>query len=116
TKRILFFIDNVEPTHIRKTSMELGIRTEAAVLNEKGINPESALDALARGIELFQTLADGKVISEIFDLYPNPPKETVITLSLEKINALIGVDIPLRKSTEILTSLGFGVTNQGDSL
>lgn len=113
TKRILFFIDNVEPTHIRKTSMEHGIRTEAAVLNEKGLNPETAKDALARGIELFQKLADGKIVSQIIDKYPHLPKETIITLAEEKINAVVGVTIPSQKTIDILTSLGFGVAKQG---
>lgn len=116
TKRILFFIDNVEPTHLRKTSMEHGIRTEAVILNEKGINPELATDAFARGIELFQTLAQGEIISEIIDEYPNQPKETVITLSEKKINTVIGVEIPLQKSVDILTNLGFSVTQQGETL
>ena len=116
TKRILFFIDNVEPIHIRKTSMEHGIRTEAAILNEKGINPEIATDALARGIELFQTLANGEIISDIIDLYPHPSKESVITLSEEKINTIIGIKIPMQKSIAILTSLGFSVKEQNGSL
>jgi len=116
TKRILFFIDNVEPTHLRKTSMEHGIRTEAVILNEKGINPETATDAFARGIELFQTLANGEIISEIIDEYPNQPKETVITLSEEKINTVIGIDLPLQKSADILVSLGFDVEKQGETL
>ncbi len=116
TKRILFFIDNVEPTRLRKTSMETGIRTEAVILNEKGINPEIASDALARGIALFQTLADGKIISEIYDIYPKRPKETSITLTESKINSVIGIPVPLKKSTEILTSLGFGVKQQNETL
>ncbi|HWY80044.1 MAG TPA: phenylalanine--tRNA ligase subunit beta [Candidatus Sulfotelmatobacter sp.] len=116
TKRILFFIDNVEPTHIRKTSMEHGIRTEAAILNEKGINPESVNDALARGIELFQTLANGEIMSEIIDYYPNKPKEIMITLSEKKINDVVGINIPIQKSVAILTSLGFMVERQGETL
>jgi len=116
TKRILFFIDNVDPHKLRKTSMQHGIRTEAVVLNEKGLNPEHATDALARGIELFQRLADGKIVSEIIDLYPHSPKETIITLSEEKINNVVGVTIPLTKSKQILTSLGFEVQQQENNL
>ena len=109
TKRIIFFIDNVDPHRLRKTSMEQGIRTEAVILNEKGVNPEHATDALARGIELFEKLADGKIISDVIDFYPHQPKETTITLSEEKINTVVGIAIPLNKSKQILTSLGFGV-------
>ncbi len=116
TKRILFFIDNVDPHRLRKTSMELGIRTEAVILNEKGLNPEYATDALARGIELFVSLADGKIISDIIDLYPHQPKETTIILSEEKINTIVGIAIPLSKSKQILTSLGFFVEQQENEL
>jgi phenylalanyl-tRNA synthetase beta chain len=116
TKRILFFIDSVEPAHIRKTSMELGIRTEAAVLNEKGINPEYAFDALARGVELFEKLANGKVISDIIDIYPNPPQENIILLAEKKINTLVGIPIPLEISQLILTNLGFDVALKEQTL
>lgn len=116
TKRIVFFIDNVDPHRLRKTSMEQGIRTEAVILNEKGLNPELVADALARGIELFEELADGKIISEIIDLYPHPPKEIVITLSEEKMNSVIGITIPLGKAKQILLSLGFSVEQQESKL
>ena len=116
TKRILFFIDNVDPIRLRRTSMEQGIRTEAVILNEKGINPEYAIDALARGIELFQTLANGEIISDIIDKYPNKPRETVIKLSEEKITKVAGIAIPLQKSITILTSLGFGVKEENKTL
>lgn len=116
TKRILFFIDNVEQNHIRKTSMEHGIRTEAAVLNEKGINPEYAYEALAAGIALFQKIANGKIISNIIDMYPNPPKATKLTLSEKKLHTVAGVEIPLKTAVEILTKLGFEVKAQDHSL
>lgn len=116
TKRVLFFIDNVEPTHLRKTSMEHGIRTEAVILNEKGLNPETATDALYRGIELFQKLANGKIISQIYDIYPKKPKEKIITVTQEKINSAIGLEIPLQKSAQILTNLGFSVLTEKQTL
>lgn len=116
TKRILFFIESVEPTHIRKTSMEYGIRTEAAVLNEKGLNPEHVADALARGIQLFEKLANGKVIGNIIDMYSNQPKENTITLTKEKMDTVIGVDISLKQASQILINLGFSVKEEADKL
>lgn len=116
TKRVLFFIDSVEPTHIRKTSMEYGIRTEAAVLNEKGLNPEHAQDAMAAGIKLFEKLANGKVVSNMIDEYPVKPTESTITVTEEKINTVVGVTIPLKTSVEILTKLGFSVKQKGVEL
>lgn len=116
TKRILFFVDSVEHTRIRKTSMEHGIRTEAAVLNEKNLNPEYATDAFAAGIKMFEKIANAKIISSITDIYTNKPKETSITITEEKINAVVGVTIPLVKSEDILKKLGFGVRRKNSTL
>ncbi|MCL5746831.1 MAG: phenylalanine--tRNA ligase subunit beta [Patescibacteria group bacterium] len=107
TKRILFFIDNNEKSHIRKASMSLGIRTDAAVINEKNLDPELASEALLYGIKLYEQLAEGKIISEIIDIYPNKQKAKEILVSEEKINKVIGVKIPLKQSSQILSGLGF---------
>lgn len=116
TKRILFFLDNNDPNRIRKTSMRHEIRSEAAVINEKGVDPELARVALMRGIELYEQIASGKVISEILDIYPNKPKKRNVSVSKEKINAFMGIDIPLKTSIEILQKLGFKTTTKGDLL
>jgi len=110
TKRILFFINNNEPTKIRKASMSLGIRTEAAVLNEKNLDRELAFDALLYGIELYKQLAKGKIISDIIDIYPNKLKEESIEVPLEKINKVIGAEIDPEKALESLSGLGFKAT------
>src|SRR5260221_6292546 len=105
TKRILFFFDNNDPWRIRKTSMGLAIRTEAAALNEKGIDPELAEVALFRGIELYEKHADAKIISDILDIYVDKPKKHTITVDNAFIQRLIGVDMPLKQSVTILESL-----------
>ena len=109
TKRILLFLDNNDPARIRKTSMNQAIRTEAAVLNEKGVDPNLALDALYRGIELYEKYASGLVISETVDIYEEKPKTNSIKISFEKINKLIGESVPNNSSATILKKLGFEV-------
>lgn len=116
TKRILLFIDNNDPINMRKTAMSLAIHSEAAQLNEKGVDPELAMDALLYGIKLYEEIADGKVISEIIDIYPKKPRVKKISVSEEKINTVIGVTIPLATSEKILRSLGFEVTVAKDVL
>ncbi len=109
TKRILFFIDNNDAMQMRKTSMSLSIRSEAVQMNEKGIDPELTMDALLYGISLFEKYADGKVVSDIIDIYPNKPKVKTITVSQEKINTVMGITLPLQKAQTILEKLGFAV-------
>lgn len=116
TKRILFFIDSVAHTRIRKTSMEHGIRTEAAVLNEKNLNPEYAADAFAAGVKLFEKIANAKIVSNIIEIYETKPKATKISVTEEKINSVVGITIPLKTSVEILTKLGFEVKLKGTTL
>ena len=116
TKRILFFIDNNNPHKIRKTSMSLGIRSEAAIINEKGLDPELAMEALFRGIELYQKLAKGKLLARIKDIYPNKPKPKTIKVEKSKIDKVIGVEISLKESEEILKSLGFNVIGKNNLL
>jgi len=88
--------------------MRLGIRTEAAQLNEKGIDPESAMDALLYGIHLYKELADGVILSDIIDIYPQKPPLTEVKVPFEKINSVIGIEIPKPTSLTILNDLGFG--------
>src|SRR3989338_3983934 len=107
TKRALLFVDNNNPVRIRKTSMSLAISSEAATLNEKGADPEIAYGAVLRGVELLEEIADGKMISEVLDIYPNKPKSISVTISEQKINAIVGTDIPLKTSKKILEDLGF---------
>ena len=116
TKRILFFIDNNDPQRIRKTSLALGIRSEAAVLNEKGVDPEKAYETLLRGIELYEQIADGKVLSPIYDIYPNKAKERRILVSSEKISQVLGVEISDSEIKNILTKLNFQVSKKNNLL
>lgn len=109
TKRVLLFIDNNNPSLLRKTSMNLGIRTEAAILNEKGIDPEKMLPTLLQGVELLKEVADGKVISDIIDIYPNKTRQKIVSITMNKINEVIGIEISKPTVINILEDLGFGV-------
>lgn len=109
TKNIIFFIDNNDPLLMRKTSLNLGIRTLAVQLNEKGVDPELAEIAFAKGIEYYQTLAGAKIISKIVDIYDQKPKVQPIKVSLDLINSKLGVELSVKKVKDILESLGFEV-------
>lgn len=116
TKRVLLFVDNDDANHIRKTSMSLGIRTDAAILNEKGVDPELAYLALLRGVELLARIADAKVISKIYDEYPNKFATKTVSVTEEKINSVMGVEVPLTQSEKILKDLGFEVKIEGKTI
>ncbi len=116
TKRIILFFDNNKPLNIRKTSMKLGIRSEAAILNEKGVDRELALIAMQRGIKLYEEFAQAKLLSNIIDIYPNKLKINAIKINEEKIEKIIGIKIPIEKCKKILTKLGFEIKTNGKEL
>ena len=116
TRKILFFIDNNDPHRIRKTSMGLGIRTEASILNEKRVDPEKAYEAFLRGVDLYKEIADAKVISPIYDIYPNRHIEKTVTVSVEKVSKIIGAKINKHEMKSILLKLDFGVLEKGNNL
>jgi phenylalanyl-tRNA synthetase beta chain len=116
TKRILFFIDNNDPVKIRRTSMTLAIRTVAATLNEKGVDPELGKLALLRGIELYRSVCKADVKSKIYDVYPEKYTEKIVKITKDQISKRLGVDIKSETITKVLSELGFGVTWKKDVL
>lgn len=116
TKRVVLFLDNNNTSLLRNTSMNLGIRTEAAVLNEKGVDPELMMPTLLRGVELLEMNADAKVISPVIDIYPNKPKEKRVVIDIQTISRLIGIEIEKKTILSILKALGFAVDDKGDTL
>ncbi len=116
TKRLFFFIDNNDPTRIRNTSMGLAIRTMAASINEKGVDPELGAIAIARGIDLYQKICKTKMSSRIIDIYPHPYKTKVVKTDLKFFNKRLGIEMSKENISEYLTSLEFKPKWQGDTL
>jgi phenylalanyl-tRNA synthetase beta chain len=96
--------------------MRLGIRTVAATLNEKAVDPELARMATLRAIELYQKVCKATLASKIYDIYPKPYKEKTLLVKKEKIDALLGSAIEKKEIVIILKNLGFGVVWKGNVL
>jgi phenylalanyl-tRNA synthetase beta chain len=116
TEDILLFVQTYNPTNIRKTSMTLAKRTEAAALFEKGLDPENVTLGIGRGIELFKKLTGGKPRAKILDLYKSPYKTKLVETNLEFINKTIGIDLAKKRITDYLEPLGFETTWSEENL
>ena len=116
TKRVLLFIDNNDPARIRKSSMSLAIRTYAATLNEKGVDPELGMTAILRAIELSKEIASAHVVSPIHDNYVSKTKSHEVITTLEFIEKRLGIAIEKGKVTSILQSLEFEPRWSGDTI
>ena len=116
TKRVLFFFDNNNAVKIRRTSMSLGIRTIAATLNEKVVDPELVPAAMALGVDLFRKICKAEPASKIYDIYPRPYKPKVVATSKEFIEKTLGITLEKNKVTQILKALQFDPKWSGRNL
>ncbi|MFH1175118.1 MAG: phenylalanine--tRNA ligase subunit beta, partial [bacterium] len=110
TTEIILEAANFEKVSSRKTASKLGLRTEASMRYEKGLDPNLAELALARCIELIkQIIPNAEISSEIADIKNFSNNSFVVEISKEFINKKIGIEIKKEKIEEILKSLGFEV-------
>ncbi len=115
TKNVLLFVQNYNQHKIRKTSMLLGQRSEAAVLFEKGLDSENVKPAILSAISMIEKLSGGNAEKEILDIYPKPYKTKTVSVSKDEIDRIIGIDIPAKDMVIYLTNLGFDVNLKGGS-
>lgn len=99
---------------IRTTAKKIGLRTEASTRYEKGLSPEVALRAINRAVELAEQVGAGKAVDTKIDVYPNKVKPEVIKFEPERINNLLGLNIPKTEMIKILEALEIKVN--GDKL
>ena len=105
------------PVSVRRTSTKLGLRSEASIRFEKGINMETVLNAAERAAQLMQLTGGGVVVGGAVDNYPTKHETVTIELPLKKVNALLGTEISDAKIKEILQSLNFRIIKEsGDSI
>lgn len=90
---------------IRRTARQLGIRSEASLRFEKGVDPNGVLFALERACHLIEELGAGEVVEGIIDIYPNPVSPWEVKISPTRIRNLIGAAVSddfIRSSLERL--------------
>ena len=109
TADVVFESACFDGTCIRKGALALGMRTEASAKFEKGLDPLNTLPAVNRACELVEMLGAGEVVDGVIDILNNVPQPTVLTLEPDKINALLGTDVPEDEMVRILRKLDFGV-------
>jgi len=93
------------PISIRKTAKRHALNTDASFRFERGIDPSITKYALRRAAILILEVAGGKISSEISEFYPVKFEDFQVFLSYEKMNRLIGAEIPKETVKNILASL-----------
>ncbi len=118
TKEVLFESAKFARDSIRKTSRALGQHSDSSQAFERGVNEYTTELALARALHLIEELNCGTVTAAHTDCTTEYSvlECNKMTVSISKINALLGIEIPAEEMVDILKYLNFGVEASGDKL
>ena len=114
TKNIFVEVAYFTPENIRRESRDLGIFTDSAYRNERGMDIENLATVMNRAVSLIAEVAEGEVLSEVIDKYVEKPKRAEISLNLEKLNKFIGKTLTYEEVGKILTHLDIELKPLGD--
>jgi phenylalanyl-tRNA synthetase beta chain len=107
TSRILLESARFSGASVRKTSRQLGLRSEASLRFEKEVDPEAVIPALDRAAELMALYAGGQTAEGIVEDKVKDQEKISIELSLEKVNDYLGTNISLSEVKTIFNRLNF---------
>jgi phenylalanyl-tRNA synthetase beta chain len=90
---MLFESATFDGTNIRLSSKKIGLRTEASGKFEKGLDPNTAKQAIDRACQLIEELGAGEVVGGMIDIYPEKKEGNRVKFEPDRINKLLGTDI-----------------------
>ena len=106
-KTVLFEAACFNGTNIRKSAKRIGLRTDASGKFEKGLDPNNSVDAINRACQLIQELGCGEVVGGIVDVCAPLKERVCIPFEPERINALLGTQIPEAEMLDYFGRLEF---------
>ncbi len=107
TKNIFLESACFNSANIRRTAQQLGLRTEAAIRFEKGVDISNVVNVLKRAALLIKEVAGGEIIGDILDIYPSPKDKVQINLKYDYLKRLSGKNYLANDVKQILRALGF---------
>ncbi len=112
TVDVLLECARFHPTWIRRTMLRHNLRTEAAWVFEKGVDPNGCPEALLRAAALVLELAGGQVATTPTDIYVQPAQPERVPMTYEYICKLIGADLSAETVERILQALDIGMLDK----
>ncbi|HEX4281797.1 MAG TPA: phenylalanine--tRNA ligase subunit beta [Solirubrobacteraceae bacterium] len=116
TTRVLMEAANWIGANIHRTSLKLGLRSEASSRFEKQLQPEQAMEAQAVATRLMLDLTGARLVPGTIDIGGDGPPPKTIALRDARVTGLLGVEIPRERSAEILGALEFKTASAHDGL
>ena len=116
TTRVLMEVANWNGANIHRTSLKLGLRSEASGRFEKQLQPEQAMEAQAVATRLMLELTGARLDPGTIDVGGDGPPPQTIRLRDARVASLLGAPIPRERCREILNALEFRTADAPDGL
>ena len=114
TRTVLLEDAHFKPVSVRTTSRKLGLPSEAAFRFERTVDIEMIDRASKRTAQLIIQAAGGKVAKGVVDVYPKKPQQIEVTLRMNRLKKLLGINISPEETIKILSSLNYKPQRKDD--
>jgi phenylalanyl-tRNA synthetase beta chain len=110
TRHVLLESAFFAPTAISGKARSYGLHTDSSHRFERGVDPQLQVTALERASELLVSIAGGDLGPVVATAHESKIEtRPVIRLRADRVNKLLGVEIPADEVTDILVRLGMQV-------
>ncbi len=108
TKNIFLEIATFDASTIRRTKNRHNLSTDASFRYERGLDPNLPRSVASEAVHLITSIAHGKLIG-MRDIYPGVVKPWKVLLSVDRVEKMLGIKIPLFEMVQYLALLGLSV-------
>ncbi|WP_188206363.1 phenylalanine--tRNA ligase subunit beta [Alkalibacillus aidingensis] len=116
TSTVLLEAAYFEPQTVRQSSKYHGIRSEASIRYEKGLDITRVKEAATRAAQLLAELGEGQVLGSIVEAGSTEWTNDVITFNQVEMAERIGANISLENMTSIIERLRFDYEVNGEDI
>ncbi len=110
TSVILFESALFQGTSVRRTGKKMGLRSEASLRFEKGVDPNGLMPALRRTAQLIEQLGAGRPRFEVAGANWVETKPLEVRLRHQRLIDLLGMELSAQNVEDVFERLGFTFT------
>jgi len=113
TTTVIFESARFKRDNIRRSSKALGIRSDSSARFEKGVDFASQAMAVERICSMIAEQGIGDIVGGVRDTYQGG-EEQILKVSANKINSILGIEIPAETMVSYLNRLSMSATLEND--
>ncbi|HOJ92285.1 MAG TPA: phenylalanine--tRNA ligase subunit beta [Dictyoglomaceae bacterium] len=109
TQNVLLEAAKFSPVNIRRSARRLGLRTDASLRFERGVDIFETPEILDYAAEMIEKVAGGEVAKGKIDIYKDLPEPSKIVLRPQRVNKILKTSLSEEEIEKILMKIGFKV-------